>query len=94
MIEWSLFVNPWVPFTQECFVPNLVIVGPVHEVLEKKIFKFCQGVLLHRDYLSSWKERDLLFEQNWIHFTQGCFIPSLVEIRNWPSGSGEEDVHV
>ena len=35
MIEWSIFIKPWVPFPQGCFVPNLVKIGPV--VLE--IFK-------------------------------------------------------
>ena len=37
-IEWSLFVKPGVPFTQGCFMPNLVEIGPM--VLEKKIFTF------------------------------------------------------
>ena len=30
------FEPPGIPFTQECFVPSLVVIGPV--VLEKKIF--------------------------------------------------------
>ena len=30
------------------------------------------------------------FEQTWIYFIQGCFVPSLVEIGLY-SGSGEED---
>ena len=38
-IEWFLNVNP---FTQGCFVPNLVEIGLV--VLEKKIFKFRQCI--------------------------------------------------
>ena len=32
-IEWSLFVKPWVPFTQGCFVPSLVEIDPM--VMEK-----------------------------------------------------------
>ena len=26
-IEWSLFVKPWAPFTQRCFLPCLVEIG-------------------------------------------------------------------
>ena len=35
LIECSLFVKTWVPFTQGCFVPSLVEIWPV--VQEKKI---------------------------------------------------------
>ena len=33
--KWSLFVKAWVHFTQGCFVPSLVKIGPV--VPEKKM---------------------------------------------------------
>ena len=39
----------WIPFTQGCFVPNLVEIGLV--VLEKKIFKFVNVFWLFRNYL-------------------------------------------
>ena len=35
IIKWSLFEKPWVPFTQGCFVPSLVEIGPL--VFEKKM---------------------------------------------------------
>ena len=38
----SSFEQTWIPFTQGCFVPRLVEIGPV--VLEKKIFKFHQCI--------------------------------------------------
>ena len=34
-IKWFFFEQIWIPFTQGCFVPSLVEIGPV--VLEKKI---------------------------------------------------------
>ena len=36
------FYQNWFPFTQGCFVPKLVKVGPV--ILEKKIFEFRQCI--------------------------------------------------
>ena len=42
-INWSLFVKPWVSFTQGCFVPRWVEIGPA--VPEKKTFNFCQYIL-------------------------------------------------
>ena len=38
----SSFEQIYIPFTQGCFVPSLVEIGPV--VLEKKIFKFRQCI--------------------------------------------------
>ena len=38
----SSFGQTWITFTQGCFVPRLVEIGPV--VLEKKIFKFQQCI--------------------------------------------------
>ena len=49
----SSFEQTWIPFTQGCFVPNLVEIGPV--VLEKKIFKFRQSIfatLIRKAHLS------------------------------------------
>ena len=36
----SSFDQTWITFTQECFVPSWVEIGPV--VMEKKIFKYFQ----------------------------------------------------
>ena len=75
------FEQTWIPFIQECFVLSLVEIGSV--VLEKKIFKFCQyifAILLLYVIIFPWKRWDPSFEQTWIPFTQGCFVPSLVEI--------------
>ena len=49
-------------------------------VLEKKIFKFSQCIfaILFLSLLGNgW---DPSFEQTWIPFIQGCFVPSLVDI--------------
>ena len=51
-------------------------------VLEKKIFKFCQGIFVI-SLLSSLQKRSVpLFEQMWnsISFTHKCFGPALAEI--------------
>ena len=76
-IYW-FFIWTWIPFTQGCFVPSLVEIGPV--VLEKKIFKFCQCIFTISSLSPLGKGRGPSFEQIWIPFTQGCFVPSLVEI--------------
>ena len=69
-----LFEKKWIPFTQGCFVPKLVEIGPV--VLDN-VFS------LFRNYLP-WEKGMTLnlnnFEQIWIFFIQECFVPSLVEI--------------
>ena len=68
----------WIPFTQGCFVPSLVEIGSV--VLEKKIFEFRQcifAISLLSPLGEGWGPS---FEQTWICFTQGYFVPSLVEI--------------
>ena len=44
------FEQTWIPFTQECFVPNLVDIGPA--VLKKKILKFYQCI-----FAISWQWR-------------------------------------
>ena len=46
--------------------------------------------ILH-SYLPLEKGQGPSFEQIWIPFIQGCFVPSLVHIgSNWPGGSGGE----
>ena len=35
-IKWFFFEQTWIPFTQGCFEPSMVEIGPV--ILEKKIF--------------------------------------------------------
>ena len=59
-------------------MPSLVEIGPV---FLKKIFKyFFYIILLFRYYLPLEKGRGPSFEQTWIPSTQGCFVPTLVEI--------------
>ena len=49
-LNGSSFTQTWISFTQEWTVAGLVDIGPV--VLEKKIFKFCQCIiLLFHNYL-------------------------------------------
>ena len=43
------FEQTLIPFTQGCFVPSLVKIGPM--VLEKKISKFANVFSLYRNYL-------------------------------------------
>ena len=65
------------PFTQGCCLPLLVDVNPV--VLKKKnLFRQCVCTI---SLLSPfWKGRNSSTEQTWIPFTQGRFVPSVVEI--------------
>ena len=63
---------------EKCFVPCLVEIGPV--VLEKKIFKFWQCILLFTLLPPFGKGCGPSFEQKWFPFIQGCFVPNLVKI--------------
>ena len=72
------FVQTWIPFTQGYFVPSLVEIGPV--VLEKKIFKSYQFIFIISKLSPLWEGCGPSFQQTWIPFTQGYFVPSLVEI--------------
>ena len=74
-----------IPFTQGCFVLSLVEIGQV--VVEKKILKVCQCIFAISLLSPLGKGCGPSFEQTWIPFTKGCFVPSW----NWSSGSGEED---
>ena len=65
-------------FTQGCFVPSLVEMGSV--VLEKKIFLISSMYCHYFVIISPWKRDRPFIEKTWIHFTQGCFVPSLVEM--------------
>ena len=72
------FEQNWFPFTQECFVPSFVEVGS--GVLEKKILQSFQRIFTISQLSPLWEGLDPSFEQTWIPFTQGYFVPGLVEI--------------
>ena len=77
-IKWFFFEQNWIIFSQGCFVPSLVEIGPV--ALEKKIFLISSMNFRYFVIISPLKGVDPSFEQNWIPFTQGCLVQSLVEI--------------
>ena len=77
-VNGSSFEQTWIPFTQGCFVPNLVEIGPA--VMEKKFFNFVIVLSLFRNHLTFEIGWSPSFEQTWIHITQGGIVPSLVEI--------------
>ena len=68
-------LKTWFPITQERCQVWLKLV-----VLEKKIFKSCQFIFINSQLSPLWEGRGPSFEQTWIPFTQGYFVPSLVEI--------------
>ena len=79
-LNGSAFEQTWIPFTQGYFAPNLVEIGPA--VLKMKFLNFRQCIFAFSllppplsvencgPYL--WTNLNL--------FTQGCIVPSLVEI--------------
>ena len=77
----------WIPFTQGCFVPSLVEIGPV--VLEKKILTFSSMYFHYFIIISPWKKAGpfIWTNLNPLHLRMLCAKFSW----NWPSGSGEED---
>ena len=72
------FGQTWISINQGFFVTSLVEISPV--VLKKKIFKVGQCIFTISLLSPLWKRRGPSFEQTQIPFTQGCFVPSLVEI--------------
>ena len=76
-MEWSFIWTDFVPFSRGYFVPSLVEIGPV--VLEK-IFKSCQFIFIISQIYPLLEGLGPSFEKTWIPFTQGYFVPSLVEI--------------
>ena len=79
--KWRVasFVQTWVLFTQQYFLPCLVEICTV--VLQKKIFKCRQYIFSFPLSSLLGKGRESSFEQIWIPFTQWCGLPSLVEIE-------------
>ena len=86
-IYWFFIWTNWIPFTQGCFVPSLVEIGPV--VLEKKIFKFRQCICTICVIISPWKRTEpfIWTNLNPLHPRMLCAKFGW----NWTSGSGEED---
>ena len=79
--EWSLFIKPRVPFTQECFVPSFDEIGPV--VLERKIFKFRQYIFAISLLSPLGKGRFPTFERTRLPFTKGCFVLHWLKLACW-----------
>ena len=72
--------KPESPFTQRCSVPaSFVEIGPV--VLKKILYIFHKCIFAISLLSLLEKGRGPSFEKFWVPFTQGCLVPSLVEIR-------------
>ena len=78
LIEWSLFVKAWFLFSQKWFVQSLVEMCPV--VLENILLNFINVFWLFRNYLPLEMGVALHLNKLEFPFSQGCFVPSLVEI--------------
>ena len=80
----------WIPFTQGCFVPRLVKIGPV--VLEEKIFLISSMYFHYFVIISPWKRAGpfVWTNLNPLHPRMLCAKFGW----NWPSGSEEEDENV
>ena len=70
----STFEKTWVPFLQESFVPNLVVIGPM--VLKK----ICQCFLRFCCYLPLKIARSFIWKIKRLPFPVRCVVSSLVEI--------------
>ena len=67
-----------IPFTQGCFVPSLDEISPV--VLVKKVLKYFQYNFTISLLFPLVEGHGPSFEQTWIPYIQGFFVPSLVQI--------------
>ena len=74
-------------FTQVCFLPNLVVIGPV--VLENKIFKLCQCIFYYLIFISPWKWVGFIIWTNLNPPYPGMLCAKFC--WNWNTGSGEKD---
>ena len=89
-LNGSSFKQTWIPFTQGCFVPNLVEIGLVP--LEKKIFLISSMYFRYFGIISPWKNAVPFI---WINLNPHH--PRMLCAKfgwNWPCGSGEEDENV
>jgi hypothetical protein len=68
----------WIYTISESFPVNMTYSGSV--VLEKKIFKWSHPIFAFLRLSPLWRGPGPLFEQFRIPFTQGWFMPSLIEI--------------
>ena len=67
----------WIPIILGYLVLSLV---EISQVVLKKIFKFIRCIFAISLLSPLWKGHGSSFEATWIPFTQGCLMPSLVEI--------------
>ena len=87
IMKWSLFVKPWVPFTQGCLKPSLVEIDPMVRSGEED-FQILSMYFCHLVIISPWNRAWPFIWKNLnpLHPRMLC-----VKIGwNWPSGSGEE----
>ena len=73
----SWFEQTWISTISGSFHINFSFSGPV--VLEKKIFKWHHPIFAFSLLSPLWRGSSPSFEQSWIPFTEGWFVPSLVE---------------
>ena len=71
------FEQTWIPFIQECFVPSWLKLA--QWFWRRGLNEISSMYFRYFIMISPWKGWDPSFEQTWIPFTQGCFVPSLVE---------------
>ena len=77
-MEGSLFVKPWVPFTQEELCQVRLKLS--QWFWRKTFLNFANTFLLFCYWNPFKKGHGLSFQQTWISFTQKCFVSSLVAI--------------
>ena len=89
-IEWSLFVYCWIPFTEGCFVPNLVEIGPV-SLVKKFFLNFLNEFSLFHNYLPLEMGVAFIWTNLNLHYSN---MLCAKYGWNWPSVSGEEDFKI
>ena len=84
IIKWSLFVQPWVPFTQGCFMSSLVEIDPMilQTILRFSSMYFCYFVVIPP------------FKKVWSFICTNLNSLSAKFGWNWLSGSVEEDFQI
>ena len=87
-LNGSFFAQTWIPFTQRCFVPSLVEIGPVDFSTGEENFKISSIYFRYFVTISTWKRTELF---NWTNLNPR--FPMMICAKfgwNWTNGSWEE----
>ena len=76
-----LHLNTWIPFTQGCFVPSMVEIGPL--VLKRRFLKFVNVFSLYCNYLPLEEGKVLQLKNLESHSPKDTLCQVLLKLVKW-----------